>query len=832
MIKNLQVIASHPLKAKPAGSDNTLQTLEIYVSGIRDETEALRIEQSLERIAGVNTPRVSFANQLITAVIDSRVLTTQHIADILRHQGIQVAVEQKSFPIRGMHCASCVQTAEKAIRKVPQTLGVTVNLANQSALIAYLPSPRTLPMLAEAVRQAGYQLITETTDPVDSQEKYFLARYHELKRRFMISLILTLPVGAASMLMIHEPWISWAQMILTLPVLAWCGRGFFAGAWIQARQFRSNMDTLIATGTGAAFLFSAVVLLFPQGFPDGHIYFETSAMIITLVLFGRLLEERAKQKTRRAVAALMKLRPPKARRITPDGRENEVPVHEILPGDRIAVKPGETIPVDGIVESGASTADESLITGESMPVEKFPSSAVTGGTMNVSGFLIVRTTRTGQDTTLAKIIELVQNAQGSKAPVQKLVDRISAVFVPAILILSILTFLIWYVLPESPSFRDAMIYAVTVLIVACPCALGLATPAAIMVAVGKGAALGLLIRNAESLDHLVSVNTVVFDKTGTVTLGRPEVVSMECINLSPTGSRETVESVLWSMEKRANHPLADAITAYLRNRPGLNDQEISDFENLPGAGVKAIWNNQTVRIGHAQFMINNGIELKDIFPTDASENDARETTIYMVIDRTPVCRIVMADRISASAMTAVKSLKNQGYRTYLLSGDREPVTRAIAGELGMDAYFADIKPDGKAAVIRQLQAAGSRVAMIGDGINDAPALTAADAGIAMGHGADVAIESADVILTGRHLERIVTLFELAKKTRATIRQNLFWAFIYNIIGVPLAAGALVPFFGIALNPMIASAMMAFSSVSVVMNSLRLNKKIRDKVYHD
>ena len=724
------------------------------------------------------------------------------------------------FPVLGMSCAACAARVEKVLAHQPGVYAAHINYAAANAAVEYDPA-RTAPgSLREAVRAAGYDLVTGTSADAAAQAELAQAEHlRQLKSRTLWAMLLALPVMAIAMFFETMPYAVPAMWLLSTPVVFWLGRGFHIRAWRQLRHGTANMDTLVAVSTGTAYLFSVFNMLFP-GFwlargIEPHVYFEAASMIVAFILLGRLLEERAKGDTAAAIRKLMGLQPETVTLADAQGRQRTVPLAQVQAGDTVVVKPGERIAVDGTVAEGSSYVDESMLSGEPAAVRKAAGAKVYAGTINQRGSFLFRAERVGAETLLAHIVRMVQEAQGSKAPVQKLVDRIAAVFVPAVIAVALIAFVLWAVL-GGDGFTHGLLAFVTVLIVACPCALGLATPTAIMVGIGKGAGAGILIKDAESLETAKSIGTVVLDKTGTLTEGKPIVT-----DLLWTGDEQRLGRVFYSMESRSEHPLAEALAERLKGE-GI---PISDFENLPGRGVKGVAAGRTYLAGNRLLLEENGIAAPSHLLREADRlAAAAKTVVWFAEGGEAVGIAAIADRIRPGAAQAVAELRAMGLDVRLLTGDNEATARAIAAEAGITACEAGVLPDGKAAYIRRLQAEGRRVAMVGDGINDSAALAQADLSIAMGQGSDIAMDVAKITIMTPDLGKIADAIRLSAATVRTIRQNLFWAFIYNLIGVPVAAGVLFPLNGFLLNPMLAGAAMTLSSVSVVANSLRLKAK--------
>jgi len=729
--------------------------------------------------------------------------------------------------VRGMSCASCVDKVERALRSVDGVLNASVNLASERATVE-MTAATPLAALRRAVRDAGYEPLEVEGDAAEDDERE--ARRRELatlRGRLIAGASLSLPILWGSLghmgVRVWTPELltnGYVQLILATPVQFWAGWQFYRGAWAMARRRTTDMNTLIAVGTSAAYGYSLVATLFPQGFSSGglepQVFYETSAIIIVLILLGRYLEAQVKRQTSEAIRALVGLQA-KTARVLREGRVVDVPVEEVLVGDRVVVRPGERVPVDGVVQEGRSSLDQSMLTGESLPVEKGPGDPVIGATMNKTGTFTYQAAKVGRDTMLAQIIRLVQEAQGSKAPVQRLADRIAAYFVPTVMALAASTFLIWLVVGPSPSLTYALATFVAVLIIACPCALGLATPTAMMVGTGRGAAQGVLIKSGEALEAAHRIDTVILDKTGTLTRGRPAVTDV----IAQNGFRDAdVLRLAASAEWGSEHPLGEAIVHRAIGQ-ALDVERPEQFDAIPGLGVQAVVRGQAVLVGSLPLLRDRGALVDGAEQLGWSLAREGKTAMYVAVEGKLAGVLAVADTLKPDSRGVVRALRRMGLDIVMLTGDNEITARAVAAQAGIEHFLAEVLPQHKADEVAKLQAIGRRVAMVGDGINDAPALAQADLGIAIGAGTDVAIESADVVLIGQDLRGILTTLALSKQTMRTIKQNLFWAFFYNVVLIPVAAGALYPPFGILLNPMLAALAMAFSSVSVVMNSLRL-----------
>ena len=728
-----------------------------------------------------------------------------------------------SFPVTGMSCAACATSVESTLKNTPGVRNVSVNYATHSAQVEVDPS-LTARQLQQAVRSAGYDLIVETENAREKQIATQHQQYKSLKRRTLYAGLFTLPVFIIGMFFMNLPHGNWIMMVLTAPVLFWYGRHFFANAAKQARHGRANMDTLVAVSTGIAFLFSVFNTIYPEFWInrglEAHVYFEAAAVIVTFILLGRLLEEKAKANTSSAIKKLIGLQPKNVHAIV-DGTEKELPISSVQPGFLLIVKPGEKIPVDGEVVSGSSFVDESMISGEPIPVHKKADDKVFAGAVNQHGSFRFRAEKVGGDTLLGQIIKTVQDAQGSKAPVQKLVDKIAGVFVPLVMLIALATFFVWLAFGNENAFSHALLSAVTVLVIACPCALGLATPTAIMVGVGKGAEHNILIKDAESLELGHKVNAIVLDKTGTITEGKPMVTDIEWTISAEKNQKEEYQDILYALEKQSEHPLAYAVVNSMEGK-SRSAVELDNFESLTSRGVKAKVNGKYYYVGNLHLMIAQSIALPDELKQKVGDWQQLANTVVCFADEEKVlAAIAIADKVKPTSAQAIKELRGQGVAVYMLTGDNQQTAQAVAEAVGIQHYQAEVLPADKAYFVSKLQSQNKVVAMVGDGINDSQALAQSDVSIAMGKGSDIAMDVAKMTLITSNLMAIPKAIKLSRKTVRTIRQNLFWAFIYNIIGIPIAAGVLIPAFGFTVNPMIAGAAMALSSVSVVGNSLRL-----------
>lgn len=740
----------------------------------------------------------------------------------------------ETFPVIGMSCAACAVRVDKTLNAQPGVTEATVNYASATARIEFDPEKCSAEALKAAVQNAGYDLlITEAESAKDEAEKVRQKQYAALKKRTVGAIALTVPVMVLSMFFMEVPGVSFVLWLLATPVVFGLGRGFFINAWKQFRHGTCNMDTLVALSTGIAYVFSVFNFLFPDFWLSRgiipHVYFEASCVIIAFILLGRLMEMRAKQNTSAAIRKLIGLQPKTVTVLTSEG-ERILPVTAIRPGDLVIVKPGERIAVDGIVDEGQSYVDESMLSGEPVPVRKCKNSKVFAGTINQKGSFRFLAEKVGTDTLLAQIIRMVQDAQGSKSPVQQLVDKVAAVFVPVIIVVAFMSFIAWLLLADESGFTHGLLALVTVLIIACPCALGLATPTAVMVGIGKGAENGILIKNAESLEVAKKVNAVVLDKTGTLTEGHPEVTDSVSNPLNERGQESVPfvgipsekQAILFALEKHSEHPLAEAVVKFLH----VTDvPEIEEFTTIPGKGVSGRVDNTIYYVGNAALMQEKGIKLSESlcgYSTKWAEES--KTVIYFSDSHTVISVLAITDRLKPTSEQAVDALHKQGIEVWMLTGDQFDAAKSVAAQVGIVHVRAGVLPHEKADFVRELQSRGKTVAMVGDGINDSAALAQADLSIAMGQGSDIAMDTAMVTILSSDLLKIPETIRLSQLTVRTIRQNLFWAFIYNLIGVPIAAGILYPINGFLLNPMIGGAAMAFSSVSVVTNSLRLRRR--------
>jgi len=807
----------------------------IPVTGMTCTTCAATIQKGLAKTPGVAEAKVSFASEKASVEYDPTEVDLAEIKNTISQIGYGVATRKSIFPVGGMTCAACIARVEKALLSVPGVISASVNLASEKATVEYTEGT-DIADLRQAVKEAGYELGSEAetlADVATATQREF----HALRKRLILAAALAIPIFALSMFapdFIGKRYLLWA---LATPVQFWAGWRFYRGMWGALRHRTTDMNTLIAVGTSAAYLYSMIAVLFPALFATGglepHLYFDTSAMIITLILLGRFFEARARGQTSEAIKKLIGLKP-KTALVIRDGKEIEIPVEDVQVGDLMLVRPGERVPVDGIVRQGYSSIDESMITGESIPVEKKMGDEVIGATINKTGSFQFEATKVGKDTTLAQIIRLVEEAQGSKAPIQRLADVIASYFVPIVIGIATITFIIWYFVGPAPALTYAFLNFVAVLIIACPCALGLATPTAIMVGTGKGAEQGILIRSAEALERSHQINAVLLDKTGTLTQGEPEVTDIIAI---PSSSREEVLRLAASAERGSEHPLGEAIVRAALDKK-MKLAPASDFSAIPGHGVEASVEGKKLLLGNLKLMREKELSLNGLEKEAERLWEKGKTVMFLGLDSQIQGIIALADTLKPDAKEALKALHKMGIEVGMLTGDNQRTAQAIAQEVAIDRVLAEVLPEHKAQEVKKLQGEGKVVAMVGDGINDAPALAQADVGIAIGTGTDVAMETGDITLISGDLTGIVTAISLSKSTMRTIKQNLFWAFAYNTALIPVAAGVLYLVFGQTgvpsglhfilgdygfLNPILAAAAMAASSLTVVFNSLRLRR---------
>lgn len=804
-------------------------TLRLAIQGMTCASCVRRVERAITAVPGVAEASVNLATEEAVVRLARPDIALDELLAAVERAGYhasplgseppvsEVSEATVEFGIEGMTCASCVRRVERALLAVPGVHKAVVNLASERALVRFDPTRASIDQMLRAVEEAGYRaavvpteiLLEEVSDEAEQRRARELAR---LRRDVILAWALAVPVVTVNMLMPSSPWVGLVLLALTVPVWGYFGRRFHLTALRNLRHGQFTMDTLVSLGTSAAFfssLASTVQVLLTDHGHGAHYYYDVATVVIAAILLGRYLEARARGQTSAAVRRLLGLQP-KTARVRRGGIEVEIPVREVRPGDLVIVRPGERIPVDGIIVEGTSTVDESMLTGESLPVEKQPGDRVWGGTLNATGSFVLQATAVGHATVLAQIVRLVQQAQGSKAPIQSLVDRVASVFVQGVILVALLTFGAWWLATGDP--LRGLLPAVAVLVIACPCAMGLATPTAVMVGTGRGAELGVLIKRADVLERIERLTTVILDKTGTVTVGAPSVTDI--VPLSGWSSTDVLRFAA-AVESRSEHPLARAIVQAFDEAAGI---PVEQFEAVPGQGVSALVDGRTVLVGTARFLRERGVTVTPGEEEAAALEAAGRTVVFVAIDGRLAGLIALADRPRPEAAAVVRALRERGLRVVLLTGDNARTARAIAREVGIDDVRAEVLPDQKVAVVQELRGAGQVVAMVGDGINDAPALAQGDVGIAMGSGTDVALEAGDVVLVRPDLRGLLVTLELARRTMATIRWNLFWAFAYNTILIPVAAAGF-------LNPMLAGLAMALSSVFVVTNSLRLRRFI-------
>ncbi|NDJ78185.1 MAG: copper-translocating P-type ATPase [Chloroflexi bacterium] len=803
--------------------------LTLPVTGMTCANCVAAVERNVRKLDGIHEANVNFASEKLTLTYDSTLLKTGDIVARIQKAGYNVAQQTLDLPITGMDCVNCAASVERALNKVDGVLNVNVNFATEHALVTVAAgTPRA--DLVTAVEKAGYGVI-QAEDEAELEDAEQAARRLEIRhniQRVVVGMLFTLPLFVLSMGRDFGVWGAWAQAAwvnvlfwaLATPVQFYVGREFYRGAYNSLRSGTTNMDVLVALGSSVAYFYSVVVTV---GVIGGHVYFETSAMIVTLITTGTLMESIAKGRTSAAIKTLMGLRATTARVIR-DGTETDIPVEQVAVGDVVVVRPGEKIPVDGVVIDGHSTVDESMITGESLPVEKTAGDNVIGATLNKQGLLKFEARKVGRETALAQIIRLVEQAQGSKAPIQRLADRVSAVFVPAVVTIALLTFAIWVV--GTGDFTPSMVRMIAVLIIACPCAMGLATPTAIMVGMGRGAEGGILFKNSESLERAHRLTAIVLDKTGTLTRGEPAVTDLVVSQDAHLDERKLL-TLAASAERGSEHPLGAAIVQAAQERAlALDDPQ--QFQSLTGQGIRAEIEGQTVLVGNLALMQDHNVHLNGLEAEAQRLQAEAKTTLWLAVDGQAGGVIAVADTIKPGSVEAVQRLRELGLTVVMMTGDNQATATAIAQETGIDRVFAEVKPGEKAAYVRQLQDEGFLVGMVGDGINDAPALAQADVGIAIGTGTDVAIETADVTLISGDLRGVPRAITLSQHTVRNIKQNLFWAFGYNVSLIPIAAGILAPFAWAPLilrhlHPILAALAMVFSDIFVIGNSLRLRK---------
>ena len=797
---------------------NTEDTIYLPLENVESEHCALIVDKGLSKVAGVQSHKVELNNRRAAITVKNKESLGDAIATI-KGLGYGVTTVRRKFPVLNMSCASCAVSVESMIQSVNGVISVSVNFATAELTVEYLPNMTNPVALQKVLQSVGYDLLTDDeTSQQTSIENIQQEKFKKLKQKTVLAIVLSIPVVVIGMFFMDLSYANEIMWLFSTPVVLWFGKDFFINAWKQAKHRSANMDTLVALSTGIAYLFSVFNMLFPQFWHQrglhAHVYFEAAAVIVAFILLGKMLEEKAKGKTSSAIKKLMGLQPKTVIVIQSDGTEKQTFVEDVTVDDIILVKPGEKIAVDGTLIKGSSYVDESMLTGEPVPVLKNINDKVYAGTINQKGSFQFKALKIGKETMLAHIIKTVQDAQGSKAPVQKLVDKIAGIFVPIVIGIAVLTFVLWQIFGVDNGMVQGLLAAITVLVIACPCALGLATPTAIMVGVGKAAENGILIKDAESLELAKKVTAVVLDKTGTITEGKAVVTDVYWHN-----DNSGTASILYSIEKKSEHPLADAV---VKNFSKTEVVELSSFESVTGKGVRATYLGENYFVGNMTFIKEQNISIDDMLLEKATAWTKEAKTVIWFTDSEQVLSIIaISDTIKTTSLSAIQQLHQMGIEVYMLTGDNESTAKAIAEKTGIDKFQANMLPQDKAAFIKELQQQGKIVAMAGDGINDSTALATADVSIAMGKGSDIAMDVAKMTIVSSDLNKIPMAIRMSKQTVATIKQNLFWAFIYNVIGIPIAAGILYPVNGFLLNPMIAGAAMAMSSVSVVSNSLRL-----------
>lgn len=803
-------------------NDNNKHTIYLPLEDVDSEHCAMIVDKGLEGVQGVASHRVELNNKRAVITADNPEVVAEAVRAI-KGLGYGVTTVRRSFPVLNMSCASCAVSAESIMKSTEGVVDASVNFANGLLTVEYLPNMTNPEALQKIQQSVGYDLLlSEESSQQDTLEELHNKKFRRLRTKTIWAIALAIPLVIIGMFFMHMPYANEIMWLLATPIVVWPGKDFYINAWKQARHRSANMDTLVALSTGIAYLFSVFNMFFPQFWLSRgmhvHVYFEAAGVIIAFILLGKMLEEKAKGNTSAAIKKLIGLQPKTVILVDENGNERHIAIDEVLEGDILLVKPGEKIAVDGVVAFGESYVDESMLSGEPIPILKNPGEKVFAGTINQKGSFRFKAEKVGKDTMLAQIIKMVQDAQGSKAPVQKLVDRIAAVFVPVVIGIALLTFIIWLILGSENALVHGLLAAVSVLVIACPCALGLATPTAIMVGVGKGAEKGILIKDAESLELAKKVDAIILDKTGTITEGRPEVTDIAWSN-----ENEETRQVLFSLERKSEHPLADAVAKFLA---GTTAVDLSEFESITGKGVRGVYNGKSWLAGNRGLLLDHAIAIPDDLANAAEQwGSQSKTVIWFADDVRALAVLAITDRIKDSSPEAIQKLQQMGIEVHMLTGDNQSTAKAIAAQVGIHEYRAEMLPRHKADYVKDLQSKGKVVAMVGDGINDSTAMATADVSIAMGQGSDIAMDVAKMTIISSDLKKIPLAIHLSKQTVATIKQNLFWAFIYNIIGIPIAAGVLYPINGFLLNPMIAGAAMAMSSVSVVSNSLRLKWKV-------
>ena len=797
----------------------TRKQIYIPLENVESEHCALIVDKGIQSVKNITSHTVELNNNRAVIETDKPEEVIPNVVKTIRDLGYEVTTIKKTIPVLQMTCASCAISTESIVKFLPGIVSSQVNYATATLTVEYIPSLVTVNQMRQAVQSIGYDLfIEEGNENSETLEELHQKKYNLLKKKTIGAVFLTLPLVIIAMFFMDIPYANYIMWVLSTPVILGFGKDFFINAWKQTKHGSANMDTLVALSTGVAYIFSVFNTLFPDYWHSkglhAHVYFESAAVVIAFILLGKLLEENAKGNTSSAIKKLIGLQPKTVNILDTEQNQIALPIEQVEVGMTIIVKPGDKVAVDGIVTQGSSFVDESMLSGEPLAVKKEVNDKVFSGTINQKGSFQFKAEKIGSDTMLAQIIKMVQEAQGSKAPVQKLVDKIAGIFVPIVIGIAILSLISWVILGGENGFTQGILALVTVLVIACPCALGLATPTAIMVGVGKGAEQGILIKDAESLELAKKVDAIILDKTGTITYGKPTVTNSKWLD-----ENDILKQILLSIEKQSEHPLAEAVVNYLKD---INTVHIHHIESLTGKGVRANYKDINYLVGNQKLLTENQILIDNSLKEQADKwlHEAK-TVIWFADDKKALAVLAIADEIKETSIEAIKELQKMGIEVHMLTGDNYNTAKAIAEKTGISSFKGEVLPKDKADFVKELQAKGKIVAMVGDGINDSTALAQANVSIAMGKGSDIAIDVAKMTIISSDLMKISTAIKLSKNTVNTIKQNLFWAFIYNVVGIPIAAGILYPINGFLLNPMIAGAAMALSSVSVVANSLRL-----------
>lgn len=797
----------------------TRKQIYIPLENVESEHCALIVDKGIQSVKNITSHTVELNNNRAVIETDKPEEVIPNVVKTIRDLGYEVTTIKKTIPVLQMTCASCAISTESIVKFLPGIVSSQVNYATATLTVEYIPSLVTVNQMRQAVQSIGYDLfIEEGNENSETLEELHQKKYNLLKKKTIGAVFLTLPLVFIAMFFMDIPYANYIMWVLSTPVILGFGKDFFINAWKQTKHGSANMDTLVALSTGVAYIFSVFNTLFPDYWHSkglhAHVYFESATVVIAFILLGKLLEENAKGNTSSAIKKLIGLQPKTVNILDTEQNQIALPIEQVEVGMTIIVKPGDKVAVDGIVTQGSSFVDESMLSGEPLAVKKEVNDKVFSGTINQKGSFQFKAEKIGSDTMLAQIIKMVQEAQGSKAPVQKLVDKIAGIFVPIVIGIAILSLISWVILGGENGFTQGILALVTVLVIACPCALGLATPTAIMVGVGKGAEQGILIKDAESLELAKKVDAIILDKTGTITYGKPTVTNSKWLD-----ENDILKQILLSIEKQSEHPLAEAVVNYLKD---INTVHIHHIESLTGKGVRANYKDINYLVGNQKLLTENQILIDNSLKEQADKwlHEAK-TVIWFADDKKALAVLAIADEIKETSIEAIKELQKMGIEVHMLTGDNYNTAKAIAEKTGISSFKGEVLPKDKADFVKELQAKGKIVAMVGDGINDSTALAQANVSIAMGKGSDIAIDVAKMTIISSDLMKISTAIKLSKNTVNTIKQNLFWAFIYNVVGIPIAAGILYPINGFLLNPMIAGAAMALSSISVVGNSLRL-----------